>query len=342
MNNNHTYIQNEVIKAFKLDVRNKSPKGWIQGAICPFCNQNDKFGIKLNKVKGGQYRNHISFNCYRGSCQEKGSEYKLLTVIGKGHLLKHGEFIGDTEKVTNTIIAVEEIMPKLEVPTVTLPFGFRRCSTHPYLVGRGFQPWQFETYVIGTTKLDTGLKNYIIFSVTEEGEHKGYVSRIVWDGATIDQYERSTGRRVAKYKNEGGVDFGKLLFGIDEITENTEQVILVEGVTDKTNVDVELELYSSEEVKCCATFGKKISEEQIVKLWLKGVRKVTLMYDPDAIEESKRYGHVLELWQMDVKVGYLSDKDPGELNREQIHQVLLDSKTPNQFSIDKVQKRKLQ
>jgi len=118
-------------------------------------------------------------------------------------------------------------------------------------------------------------------------------------------------------------------------------VILVEGVTDKANVDKLLRLDKSDKLKCLCTFGKKISESQIRKLKTKGISKVILMYDPDAIDESKKYSIELELWDIRVKVGYLPDKDPGDLNREELTTVLSQTQTPNQFASSKMQKRKL-
>ena len=341
MSSKHTYIHQKVIELFKLDTRNVSPKGWIQGGTCPWCNKNDKFGVKLNDVKGSSYRNHISFNCYRGSCQQRGSEFKLLNQIGKGHILQHGEFIGNKESVESRILAVEEMSPKLDVPKKHYPFGFRRRDTNEYLIGRGFVSWQFEQYCIGTTVLDPELKHYVLFSIVEDGENKGYVGRLMMSSSEQELYEAQLGRKVPKYRNEGGVDFAKLLFGLDEVTENTHTVILVEGVTDKCNIDKQLSLNKSSDVKCCATFGKKISDIQIVKLWMKGIRNVVLMYDPDAINESKTYSHTIESWDISVKVGYLSDKDPGDLNCQELQDVLSKAQTPNQFAVDKVQKRTL-
>ena len=65
------------------------------------------------------------------------------------------------------------------------------------------------------------------------------------------------------------------------------------------------------------------------------------MYDPDAINESKKYSMDIQLWDINVKVGYLPDKDPGELNYQELIQILSQTQSPNQFSNSKIQKRKL-
>lgn len=337
---NQTHRQQKVLEVFKLSERNKSPNGWILGGKCPFCNNNDKFGIKLNQDRA-KYKNHVSFNCFHGSCQEHGTEWKLLKAVGLLHLIQDGEFIGDKEKLEQLNFFTEEIAPDLKVPKRHKPFGFRRVDKNDYLDSRGFEPWQYQTYCIGTTRLYDPLKNYVIFLVEEDGENKGSVARLIWSKEKIRQYEESTGRRALRYKNEGGVDFGKIVFGLDEITQSTEHVIIVEGITDKANVDRLLALNTQEVTKCCATFGKKISEEQILKLWGKGVKRITVLYDPDAINASKRHSYNLQLWFSDVKVGYLHSKDPGDLNESELKDVLNNLQSPGQFFIDKVQKLEL-
>lgn len=338
MSNKLTFRHSKTIQFFQL----KPVMGtWQEAGKCPFCQTEGKFGIKLNDVAKSNYKNHISFNCFKGSCQQKGSEYKLFDKIGQGHLLKQGEFIGNKKEVDSAKIKeFGERELELEVPTLKPPLGFRRCSENQYLQDRGFESWQFETYHIGTTKFYSPLKDRVIFLVMEDGENKGFVARTTWSKKEIEQYERKHGH-FPKYVNEKGADFAKLLFGIDEITEETEQVILVEGVTDKANVDRQLKLNLSPKIKCCCTFGKKISEEQVMKLWKRGVSSVILLYDPDAINSAKKYSYFLRSWNIAVKVGYLSDKDPGELSHDEIVKVLADTQSPDEFSVNRVQKRKL-
>ncbi|MBV1929556.1 MAG: hypothetical protein KUG81_08620 [Gammaproteobacteria bacterium] len=341
MSNKQSYIQAKVVELFKLDTGRVTGKGWIIGGTCPWCNRDDKFGIKLNTVSK-EYRNHVSFNCFHGSCGERGSEYKLLHQIDKGHLLKHGDFIPQKNLVEKKIDSkIESELVVNEAETLPKPFGFRSVESDPYLEARGFESWQYPAYGIGRTKLDPKLKNYVLFSVIENGNFKGYVGRLVWSKSQISEYESRTGLTASKYKNEGGALFGELVYGIDEIVPNTEEVILVEGVTDKANVDRKLKLNLSDKQKCCCTFGKKISETQIIKLFNKGVERIVLLYDPDAIKQSETYSYLLQLWDIDVKVGYLSDKDPGELSLSELVDVLSETQSPNQFSVDKVQKRNL-
>jgi len=220
MSSNMTFIQKKVVEYFQLNTNYKSAKGWIYGGKCPWCNNSDKFGVKLNQTTA-QYKNQISYNCFHGSCQQRGSEFKLLNHIGLGHLLKHGEFIGEKEKIKNTLFAEDEESSSIEVEEVSLPLGFRRVLSDPYLEGRGFEPWQFQYYIIGRTKWYAPLKDYVLFSITEDGKHKGYIGRSTWSREQMDDYNASIKlfnatcdkenrkREHVKFNNEGGVDFGK-------------------------------------------------------------------------------------------------------------------------------------
>jgi DNA primase len=334
-----TYRQQKIIDTFGIDVRNTSPKGWILGGECPFCHQKDKFGIKLNHERS-RYKNHISYNCFHGSCQEKGTEWLLLKEINMLHLIQDGEFIGAKDEIDKLNFIMEEMATDIDVPTRHKPFGFKRVEVDPYLKNRGFESWQYEKYHIGRTKLYDPLRDYVIFLIEEGGLNKGYVARLIWSKEKIAE-EEAKGKLVLRYKNEAGVDFGKMVFGLDEIIQGTTHtVILVEGVTDKSNVDKLLQLNQEDDIKCCATFGKKVSEEQILKLWGKGIKNIIVLYDPDAVDASKQYSYNLSMW-FSVKVGYLHSQDPGELNYVQLEKVLQNLQTPGQFFIDKVQKKSL-
>ena len=63
------------------------------------------------------------------------------------------------------------------------------------------------------------------------------------------------------------------------------------------------------------------------------------MYDPDAITDSKKYGAYLSRHIDTVLVGYLKDKDPGDLNLEEFLTILEDAQPPQLFSLNKLQKR---
>ena len=172
-----------------------------------------------------------------------------------------------------------------------------------------------------------GMKSRVIFLIEEDGENKGYVARDV------------TGQSIMKYKNQS-VDFEKLLMGIDELTAE-DQVIIVEGVTDKAEIDRKIKRLDLENIKCVCTFGKKISEIQLTKLANKGIESIIFMYDDDAINESKTYSIFAENYIDKVKVCFIDDGDPDELSDEEFLEVLSRAKTPMDFDLNIVKIRKL-
>ena len=89
-------------------------------------------------------------------------------------------------------------------------------------------------------------------------------------------------------------DFVKLLYNYDSIIEDeTDTVILVEGVFDVIALTRKLNLYNNPSVAVVATFGKKISDTQIYKLQAKGVHTIVIGYDGDATEAIKKTGDQL-------------------------------------------------
>ena len=130
-----------------------------------------------------------------------------------------------------------------------------------------------------------------------------------------------------------GTDFGSLLFGFDEITNKTETVVLVEGIFDKIAVDKTLDLWNGEEIKCVCTFGKKISDVQIRKLKSKGVSSVILLYDFDALKETKEYGLRLKSY-FKTYITYTTRKDIDECSRDEALEVFRNLRSPLSFVTD--------
>lgn len=337
-----TRIQQKTYEVLQLDERRASPKGWITSPLaCPWCGKdNYHFGIKFTP-KTTKHNNEVSFHCFK--CDVRGGEFLLFKQLDLLTFLQQGEYIKQDKAIEKKIItrATLDEGLDLKVPTRHVPFGYRRVSTDEYLVERGFDLWQFSEYEIGRTRLFGKLKDYVIFLVMEDGENKGYVARITWSREKIKKIEEKTGKRVVRYMNEGGVDFARLLFGIDELDEKTITVILVEGVTDKANIDRLLnKLNLREKIRCCCTFGKKISEEQAEKLYLKGIKNIVVLYDPDAVEASKQHSVRLKR-RFNVLVGFLKEKDPGDLDLEEFQDVMEALEDPINFSVNKLQKRNL-
>ena len=350
-----TKIQEEIVNYLGINLKKKTPKGWYI-CPCPFCD-SDKFGVRLND-KGGKYKNEVSFNCFSGKCQEHGWEGQLLALFGKEHLVGQREFISSPRQKLITMEELEMEDEDNEVIERIPPLGWKRTEYHPYLIKRGWDMWQFESYKVGITERYRALKDYVVILIQQGGKDVGYVGRSTWDSNRIDEHNAKAKEhnktaheddRMSmhpKYSNEGGVFFERIIWGVDEITENTETIIIVEGPFDKTNTDKQLQVNLSEKVKCICTFGKKISESQISNLqerikYLenksdKGTqipdKRLILMYDPEAIESSKQYGAELSKVFDKVEIAKVPwGKDPGDMTRAEFDKTIAETVSPLAF-----------
>jgi len=283
--------------------------------ICPYCGGNE-FGVSTKD-------NHL-FGCFRKSqCGVTGNIYKLLKKIDREDLLE-AEVIRLGEKLDIELDRNEkdETDYELTLPTINPPIGFRRVISNKYLEERGFT--DFDKYKVGTTMLDKAYKDRIIFLVEEDGEVKGYLGR------SINKDIKP------KYKNSKS-DFAKLLLGIEEIEEETHTLVLVEGLLDKANVDRLLKLDRQSEIKCCCTFGAKMSLFQIIKMKMFNVKNIILFYESDVIGVIQN--HAFKLEKEFEKVDIIlppENEDPGSINEEEIQKSLEKKYSPMDFYRKKV------
>jgi len=265
------------------------------------------------------------FDCKR--CGEHGSVYKILVQLGetfllKGTTVKNKEKIDSLRQILVNHIEQDEVMPQL-LNKVTMPAGWKVAeNSTEYLLGRGITSADCHRYLIGTTVLFEKYKDYVLIPVFDNGEIRGFVGRYA---------NKQVPKNKLRYNNSRGTRFSELLYGYDEIIDDTTVVILVEGIFDKISVDKALQLDTSREIKCVCTFGKKISNVQIKKLLMKGVKKVILLYDFDAVNETKKYGLQLQQY-FETHIGFVSEKkDIDECSIEQIKQVFMNLKKPEDF-----------
>lgn len=333
--------KNQIFKEFALIPSGQ--KGWhSSNIVCPFCGAKEGH-IYLIFGEGGKN----AFNCRK--CYKKGSINFLFSKIGRSDLVS--KFYSSIQKDKLELKLNKEPFKQeldLSLPIKQIPLGFERIYSNDYLEKeRGFIKEHFDNYIIGKTDKHFVLKqNYNIFLVIEDDECKGYVARSEKSKEWIKLYNKKLKERglegdYLRWRNSNS-EFEKLLFGIDEIKKGiTNTVIVVEGITSKANIDKLLNLFYIDEIKCICTFGKKISPTQIEKLKNKEIKKIILLYDPDAIQESKNYAiQIMEDFEL-VRVGYLKDKDPGDLSEEELKKIFENLENPINFMLTKIQKRDL-
>lgn len=317
-----------------------SPDGRDLYGYCPKCG-HDEFGISLVED------NH-PFSCFRkAKCGFVGNIYTLLKHLGK---IK--EFVEDKQIDPEGLLP--DMFPVTESEVVDLqlqplpypPVGWKRIFEHPYLTERGFTDREFQKYQVGVSRFN---KEYITFLVYMDSMLVGYISRSTKSKQWIDAYNEQVKQHneqvksnpgmkkmdvYPRYKNSYDNDFSKMLFGYDEIIHNTTtDIILVEGPFSKIKTDINLELDSVDWMKCVATFGAKISDVQITLLINKGVRNIWLWFEGDVLDKVKKIANQLSN-HFTVKVNYLPNFDPGDIESEQALELLCNAVDPLDITYD--------
>lgn len=282
---------------------------------CPFCGKDDHF-----------YINSVTqlFDCKK--CGEDGNIWKLLNHLGKIYL------IGDFKSIDRAHIKKigeheDENEEKIDIhsPIRKMPIGFKRVFTNEYLESRKFVKRNFENNIIGITNVKPSLKNYIITAVEEPDGIKGYLSRY------CKPIPESKKKEILRYKNDKGANFSKLLYGFHDVDNRVKTLILVEGWTDKITLDNFLRLDLAPDIKACATFGKKISQSQILKMLESGIENIILIFDIDAIKEMKKFSVGLSEF-FNVEVGYTFKKDLNASTDLEIGKVFETLKNASEFN----------
>lgn len=302
-------LKDEQIKDILQNIK-KGPKAHLI-SDCPLCNKEGHF-----------YFNTLTQQWDCKKCGESGNVLSLLFKLGKTNLIR--KFVDITNPLQQKIIHFiednkEEIEQKSNLKPIKLPIGFKYVNDHPYLRTRNFKQGDYQKYKVGKTALLTKLEDYVIFPVMENGDCYGYVARLGYEDKNKPKYLNSK------------TDFHLLLYGLDEIEFFVDTVILVEGILTKKACEERLGLKRTDPVRVCATFGKKISIQQILKLILKGVKNIILIFDEDARKEAQIYSQKIQEYFEQVFVGLVSGGDLDECSDEQFAFCFQNLMEPTEF-----------
>jgi len=287
-----------------------SPNGRDLYGRCPYCGV-EEFGISL-------VENNHPFGCFRGrSCGATGNIYSLVKHLGRGFELLGERKVNIFEKMKP--LESEEADP-VEVdplPEVGPPPLWARVYEDPYLRSRGFTDAQFVKHEVGRSPLHP---DYVTFLIRQRGRVVGYLGRSDKSKERIDAINR--GRKLhgeppyLRYRNSSS-DFGRMLGGLDELTDRTTTVILTEGIFSKTRTDTNLRLDEDEALRCCYTFGAKITEDQLDLLHtFPNLRYIYLWFEADVLAKVKAAAARLAQG-FHVRVSYLYELDPGDMGPEE-------------------------
>jgi len=303
--------KDKIVKEFHL--KRFGSKEWMRGDLCcPSCGKSDKFGVLFVDNSGVT-------RCFY--CSQSIPLWKILKDIGRSDLLDwEFEYTGKI-----SLAPLKKVNDKEEEKAVDLPIGFVRTTNSPYLWNRGFTPEQFEQFKVGAAPLDPRTEDKVVFLIYQQGKLAGWMARSEhskeWHHENLRRHKQFNDPLVLRYRNSNN-DFAKMLGGIDEVTENTSTLILVEGLFDKANLDRLMGLNDAEDIKCCYTFGSDLSVEQVA-LIPKTVDQVILMYDKGTIHSMREAGGRLMSLFM-VKVALIEDEsvDPGCMCKKYLSRLL--------------------
>ena len=266
---------------------------------CPYCgHEGGKYGIYIGKAT--ERKKLFMAHCF--SCGRSTQTLEqLLTDIGRQDLIITDTFDLDGDKKINDFSFLENDDREIDdsLCVVEMPEYYKRTHFNRYLRKRGFTEEDYDFFPVGTTRnMNFKFDDYVIFPIIDNRDIVGYISRHIWDKADIDEYNRKASHngkfQIMRYRNSTENDFVKLLYNYDSIIEDeTDTVILVEGVFDVIALTRKLNLYNNPSVAVVATFGKKVSDTQIYKLQAKGVHTIVIGYDGDAVEAIKKTGEQL-------------------------------------------------
>lgn len=336
-----------IIEELKIELKGKIDGGRKNIiSTCPYCDKPDKFGVYIGKEYGRKKK--FASNCF--SC---GAGSRELTPLLK-HLNRLDILPSATADITSDFTPKkllsrggEEDEIDDEIFIVDLPEEYERTYESGYLEERGFEDRDYEYFPVGMSEYFKFF-GYVIFPVMDNDDVVGYVSRHEWSKKKLEKYNKRAKKndeyQILRYKNSTDNDFIKLLYNIDNVIEDqTITVIVVEGIFDVVAITRELNLYDNQHIAVVATFGKKISDVQILKLQEKGVENIVLMYDPDAVKEIRetsekldRYFNCLiaDLPELDMDADDMDFWDFFDLFRFNL-------RTPVEYSMNKIQRKKL-
>lgn len=319
--------------------------GGRKNLLIPECIWCGKTGGKLGfycgpDKKGKTFGVAHCFSCGR-TCKDIN---KFLHQIGRDDLqiIEKASF-APIEVPEFFSLEDEEIDDDLSV--VEMPEAWKRCYKNPYLKNRGFEADDYAYFPVGTTRgLNFRYDNYVVFPIIDEGDTVGYVARHIWPKDEIDSYNDTAKRngkyQIRRYNNSTENDFAKLLYNYDAVIEDeTDTVILLEGVFDVIALTRKLDLYDNHRIVPVCTFGKKISDIQIYKLQSKGVRDIIIGYDTDATDAINATAERLSEYFDNVMIAKLmgDGKDFDEMSFWEIYDTFSESLyTPIEYKLQNV------
>ena len=255
---------------------------------CPNCKK-DKLGIRKDT---GFYW------CWRQRCGLKGYLNTDLLIDTSFIETSWGALNGsvkDTVKIN--------LLPSIDTDELRMLTLLYRSD---YLEGRGFRDWDPVRYPIAS---HSKWRNYVFFLLQQRGVIVGYIGR-------------STNNSQYRYFNMPGLKFSHLLYGDHLISSDT--VVMTEGIISAVNVNRHLRSLGIYNITAVATFGAKVSPQQVMILHNAGVKNIHFWHEIDDVYGRERYektGDRLSL-EFDVFRAEFCGSDPGDMSRDEVSYII--------------------
>lgn len=266
-------------------------KGWIN-VSCPFCGDSSNHcGINLKSNM---------FSCW--VCQAKGDIVKLVKEI-KGISFRKSENIIKDYLQDSTFAALkddrltEANSVRRSRLSVTYPSPIQESIPEPhrqYLLSRNFDPDLLtKKYGLKFTYNTGNYRFRIIAPIFVGGQAVSWIAADVIRKGSVPPYLKCPLEMSVVSAND-------CLYNIDTVGS---VAVVTEGITDVWRIGD----------GCVASMTKSINSSQIQQLSDRGVKKVVVMFDADAIDRAKiMAGKLRGLFS--VEVAELSEGDPADLS----------------------------
>jgi len=304
------------------------------GICCPLCG-DDNFHMGVNIEKK-------FYNCWRcGDYDDngRGSLFKLMYILeGLSGKEAYKKIAGDYQIAsyqgddiyealegieTSWVKDFEEIKPVSRTKKLTMegrcknlselnPRLFTDNSFLSYIKKRDFtvdelNRWDVKAYISGKFAMR------LVFPLHKDNEIVNYTGRDVIGNASLKYLHLSNDEAVMSIKS--------VLYGLDYIKNEPDELVLVEGVLDAIRIGKGLAV---------ASMGLVLSEKQKELLFLVNPKKLFIMFDYNAWIEAEKIKKELGVFIDNITVVRLPDgKDPADLKKNQLHNIF------NEYNINK-------
>ena len=253
---------------------------WV-GVRCLWCSDSSHhLGIHLDG-KG--------FSCFR--CGERGNALKLVMAIEQ---CSSGKAFQIIKRFEDPSVVIDRPSKEVHADSVKLPIGVSKRFTDrhlTYMEKRNFDPeFLIRKYDLYAGDCVGEFKHRIVAPVYLNHKLITLVGRDITDLSDRRYKALAISKSISTVKGS--------LYNIDSVGDS---VIIVEGVFDCWRIGD----------SCVATFGTKVTHEQV--LMLRGLRRAFVLFDADAVRQAQKIASLVSSVVDSVEIITLSEGDPAEL-----------------------------